>query len=470
MVVDHSEDEVHVVWGERHARVLDEFVNTLERHHVRYFILRNFEGLPAKNPSKDVDIIVDPRTYAEAQEILKGTFSSEGLESCCMVQFERAHCWYGFDVNAGFSIHIDLISGYSSKGFEFLSFDELYKGRAKYGQYWVLSEPFNVVMLILYKAIGVRELSSKYRDTIRKQYSGNKSHVDELLTHIFGTRSGSHLISALGRGDLDWPIENAAQLSRVSKIRVLRRFPLKTMAGICSFLTEKADRMVFRPQQYQRLIAVEGPDGSGKSTFISALQSGLVSFFLTDVAGVTIRHFRPGLLPNLGRIGEAMGGQQQDTEFDKPHRNAPAGTLSSLIRLIYYWLDYSVGGFINARRDAQFSHFSIYDRYVFGFLIDPRRSRIALPRSLRLGFARATYQPDLTFVLVADPETVFARKQELSLHEIRRQNSELVKLGSALENCVVIDANQSTEEMVAQALRAILATYTVPLNGGDIDE
>ena len=62
-------------------------------------------------------------------------------------------------------------------------------------------------------------------------------------------------------------------------------------------------------------------------------------------------HFRPNILPNLGAVGEKAGLKKQDTNFSDPHRNKPAGTVSSLVRISYYTLDYILGWHIRVRKD-----------------------------------------------------------------------------------------------------------------------
>lgn len=455
---------VEYLWSERSGRILDNFLRCLEARGIKYFILRNYHGLPWRNLSKDVDIVVDPRKYDEAKDVLKEAFVVGGLTSSWATVFERAHCWYGFDMKARFSIHIDLITGYASKGFEYFSFLELYERAERCNEYWVLSGPYAAVMLILYKAIGVRELNDRYRCELAGQYPLYKEATNDLLIQVFGKRIGMLVADALCRTDFDWIIENAVLLSFASKVRVFLRSPLATVSNIAAFLAEKLDRMVFRPKRYSRMIVVEGPDGAGKTTFINLLEARLASTFLIDPSGISVRHFRPGMLPNLGRVGESLGAMTQDTNFENPHRNTPAGPLSSLARLTYYWLDYCLGGFILSRRDAQFGRFSVYDRYVYDLLVDPRRSRIALPYSVRRIFARATYRPDLMFILRASPEVIYARKQELTPDEIRRQNAEFYRLRAIVSPCVQIDAEESADVMVDSAISAIISTFTTRLD------
>lgn len=452
-------------WTPAHARTLDDFLRTLAAKGVRYFILRNYHGLPDSNPSKDVDVIVDPKRYRDAKDALLGACRRGGFTRAFVTRFERAHCWYGFDPVNRLSIHIDIISGYSNKGFEYLSFDELYAGTEDHNGYRVMTDPYNCLMLLLYKAVGVHELKPRYRVELAEQYPAHTAEIDGLLERYFGEGEGRKLSRLLAEGDYDGIVNTAAELSHASKVKAFARRPLGTIGGVTYFLAEKADRMVFRPGRYRRIIAVEGPDGTGKSTFIDGLAGRISEVFLVDPSAVVVRHFRPSILPNLGAVGEKAGVMKQDTDFENPHRNAPAGRLSSFLRMGYYWLDYCLGGFVVARRDAQFGSFGIFDRYIYDFLVDPHRSRIELPEGVRRVFARATYRPQVTFVLSASPETVYARKRELEPDEIARQNSEFVKLRHVASGYTEVDAERTPDEMAEFAVWALVEAFTKPIGG-----
>ena len=49
-----------MAWDKRHGNILNKILTRFNENNIKYFILRNYEGLPNINPSKDVDIIVDP--------------------------------------------------------------------------------------------------------------------------------------------------------------------------------------------------------------------------------------------------------------------------------------------------------------------------------------------------------------------------------------------------------------------------
>ena len=214
-------------------------------------------------------------------------------------------------------------------------------------------------------------------------------------------------------------------------------------------------------KKYKKFIAVEAPDGTGKTTFIDELCVRLAEMFVCDIEKMHVYHFRPTILPNLGAVGEKAGVMKQDTDFTNPHRNKPANKISSFIRMAYYWMDYIIGGIICIRKDVQFDKFSIFDRYIYDFIVDPYRSRINLPLPIRKLFVKTVHQPQIVFVLMADAEVVYNRKQELTLYEITRQLKEFKKLKDVSSNCFMLNANLTPDEIVDEAMKVIMDKYTL---------
>ena len=157
-------------WGKTHSDILSQFINAMNCAELKYFILRNYEGLPEQNTSKDVDVVIEPGTYSVAKNLLLSSFRDNMISDYYIMDFERAHCIFGMSVDAGFAIHIDLIEGYANKGFEILSFAQLYDKTIRYKDFRVLEPAMDAVMLILYKVIGCKELKQKYRDKISDTY------------------------------------------------------------------------------------------------------------------------------------------------------------------------------------------------------------------------------------------------------------------------------------------------------------
>lgn len=447
-------------WEKRHAKIFHEYIMLLNREKIAYFILRNFEGLPEVNNSKDIDLIIEPGTYERAAKLLLEVLQNNKVPNYYVVKFERAHCWIGIDTKDEFSIHIDLIEGYLNKGFEIFEFSTLYKNTTFYKEYRVLNESYDAMMLLLYKVIGCKELKEKYRNKISRTYVANHAEIKTILEDIFDKELVLELCGHLETEDYDWIVSKANILSKESKRNAFKRRPLYTLKNMFSFMIEKIYRIIICPSKYRKIFTVEAPDGTGKTTFIDLLTVKLAECFVADVSKMHVYHFRPTLFPNLGEIGEKAGIMEQDKDFTNPHRGKKTSALSSIIRIAYYSLDYILGGFLCVRKDVQFDKFTIFDRYAYDFLVDPKRSKINLPFSVRKFFCKIVPQPQLTFVLNADANVIYERKQELTIEEIERQLKEYDKLSGIVKGFHRLDANRNPEEIVAEAIDIIIEKYT----------
>ena len=111
------------------------------------------------------------------------------------------------------------------------------------------------------------------------------------------------------------------------------------------------------------------------------------------------------------------------------------------------------------RKDVKFDRFTIFDRYIYDFIVDPKRSRINLPTWLRKLYVKFTPQPKIVFYLHADPDVIFKRKQELTLEEIKRQNEIYLNLAKSHPRFKTLDANRHYNESVNEALEIILNEF-----------
>ena len=447
-------------WETMHSQVFSAFIASLNKSGSRYFVLRNFEGLPESNNSKDIDIIIEPGTYKSTLALLIACFKSFGMSHYYTMDYERAHCIYGFDVARSFSIHIDLIEGYANKGYEIFDFEELYSNTEKYKSFKVLNKHYDAVLLLLYKVIGCKELKEKYRIKIADIYKNYHNEINEILRRILGKQCALFVISNLDNSDFDNIVAHSKHIANAAKKRVFVKKTFKTIVGWWKFYSEKGYNMILCPKKMQKMLVVEAPDGTGKTTFINTLVIKIAECFVSDVSKSRIYHFRPEILPNLGAVGEKAGVMKQDTDFTDPHRAKPVGKISSFVRMMYYWFDYVIGMPLIVRKNAQFDKITIFDRYIYDFLVDPRRSRINLPYGFRKLFTKMVKQPRIVFVLDAPKEVIYSRKQELTLEEIERQLGEFKKLSCLGKRYYRLDASKKPEEIADDAIDIILENFT----------
>ena len=380
-----------------------------------------------------------------------------------LVKYERAHCCYGISLDNHLSIHIDLIEGYLSKGFEIFSFTELYKQTKKHKNFYVLNDTYDALLLLYYKVIATKQLKPQYQSKITRVYKTKKKEINSVLTNTLNKKMSGLVIQCLMENNFDLICKNANGISKSSKLRAFVKSPFTSFSRIICFIFEKVFRIIYCPRKFQNFISVQGADGTGKSTFIEGLVNAISFFYVSDETKSHVYHHRPSVLPNLGAVGEKAGVMKEDKDFTNPHRAKPAGFISSFTRMTYYWLDYVIGVFIKLRKDVQFDKFTIYDRYIYDFLIDPHRSRINLPYWIRKVFTRLVPQPRIVFVLLTDAEIIYKRKQELTIDEINRQLGEFKKLAASNKRFVVLDASKSPEELVDEAMRIIIEKFTLKL-------
>lgn len=199
-----------------------------------------------------------------------------------------------------------------------------------------------------------------------------------------------------------------------------------------------AGRRVFRPPG--RLVAISGPDGSGKTALIGRLAGRLPRRLAPEVR---IFHTRPFLLPRLGMSSPAA----PDAAPGQPRATGP---VRSWLRLALAWADWWVGHALVVRRHLAAGRLVLFDRYGPDYLVDPRRRGIDLPAApLRL--LERIPRPALSVFLVADPECLLRRKGELDMNEAARQVAAYRSIASRTPGAVLLDSSTDDLDRLAAA-------------------
>ena len=452
-------------WNQRHGKIFSTLVSELEKASIRYFILRNYEELPNGNSSKDVDILIDPCRIKEANALLQQVYRKCGLSHIYLVRFTWVYCWHGMDVENHVSIHIDLIAGYRMKGYEVFSFDELYEQTTEYNGFRVLNRYYEGLMVFIYKQFGYKNpvLKQEYKDIIYRTHKNFRQFSCD-LKNILGEELAKEITISIENKDFESLLAQSQRLTSRLKRYSFRKNPVKVIGRMAIFYWLKFQRIILMRRHYGKSFAVMAPDGAGKTTFLDALLKETAFYFTKDLSCCTVLHFRPEILPNLGAVGEKAGIAKQDQNFTTPHRAKPAGFVSSLVRITYYWIDYVIGWFLYTTKDIQYDRITVFDRYSFDMLVDPRRTRLGLPYWIRKMYVSLMPHPKFTFYLDVKPDEIYRRKQELSPEEIKRQVAEYHKLVKDYSRIIPIDGNRPVEQIADDAVKVVLDTFCKKIN------
>jgi thymidylate kinase len=452
------------MWSETCGKIFSECVQKLEENDIRYFVLRNYELLPERNSSKDVDIIVEPGKIKKSIKVLLNVYKKNGITHYYETVVGKIHCIHGMNTENKIGIHIDLIEGYLAKGYEIFTFDELYSHTRWYKNFCVMDEFFEGIMLLIYKQFGYKKpkLKQEYKKRIKETVEKYPKEYEEQIAKVTSKELAHKLIEYIKEDNFEEVIDNSKDFTKQLRKYSFTKKPIATMARMLSFFCQKMWRIVFAYRKYARTVAVLAPDGTGKTTFIDALVDELNYYYVNDAEDerMHIYHFRPTVLPNLGEVGEKAGVMEQDKDWTNPHRGKAANPVSSIIRIAYYSMDYIIGFMKCVRRDVHYDKHVLFDRYSYDFIVDPLRTKLGLPKWVRKFFVRLTPQPKIVFVLDASPEVIFERKQELTKEEITRQLRVYRELAGSHKRFHTIDAECTPKEMADEAVKIFLNQYT----------
>lgn len=441
------------MWGEAQARVARRLFAELTARQFRWAVIGKVQGLPDVNPAKDIDVIVDGHRFAEAAGLLFDIARSEGFRLVDSRRFEAMLCseFYAVLDDRVESVKIDLMTGFAWRGAAVVDASDLAGHVVDADGVRVPDRTLGGFLMWIKPLLTGAGVKPKYRQEIMDAVRGNPQEFRRLLGAKCGAPIASEAWESLQEGNLEATVTLARELRRACWLAALRREPAATLRAAADHLWCIAALRMRR--RSISMLAVIGPDGVGKTTFIDLFRHELARMLVKEPESIKVSHFRPRLLPNIKELFRK--GSTKATEFSQPHRAAPAGKLGSLIRIGYYWLDYVIGYCLLVRWRSSREHVYVFDRYFYDFVVDPYRSRIALPLWVRRAFLAITPEPSLVFLLDCPSDIVRQRKQELPLHEIERQMEGYRRLAAAHpERFVVLDATRAPAESCAVAIRS----------------
>ena len=193
------------------------------------------------------------------------------------------------------------------------------------------------------------------------------------------------------------------------------------------------------------VVALLGPDGSGKSAVAEAVAQRLAP----DFADTVRLHLRPRLGLRRSHNGPAL----------TPHAKPPRSALVSIVKVLYFAVDYNLGHRLQVRPRVQAGALVLFDRYCHDMLVDPRRYRYGGPQWLLRWLAAVVPKPDLWLLLDAPAEVLRRRKREVAWAELVQLRAAYRELLQRLPHGVLIDTGQPFDAVVETAVTCIRGAH-----------
>ncbi len=334
---------------------------------------------------------------------------------------------------------IDAATGYSRDGRILLDSNDLLEGRWKFNGMWV-AHPGAEFAYLLTKKICKRNFPTYQKERLAELRETLGNTASSIAEGVLGRESASDVVDNIAESD--WPaIESRLDLLHQG---LVRQASYRHRWNSAHYWRAEIERAVWRWRNPTGLmLAILGPDGSGKSTLIDSLESMAWPLFWWKAARF---HFRPDLLGTTADRQPVL----------QPHLEPPRNSISSVLKLGYYMADFCAGYLKTIRPGLIRSRLMIFDRYYHDILVDQRRYRYSGPMWLARLVASLIPQPDLFLILDASDKTIEKRKRELPPAELRRQRIGYRQLAATLPNAILLDCSAPPRDVGRQAHRHIV--------------
>ena len=376
-----------------------------------YAVLRNFEGLPDNNKSRDIDIIITKKSYKTIKHELVELIDKSGWRIITYLYSDRliTYVCARLDEDKTEIVQWDFFINTSVFGILLMNAEEFLVNKKFNGFLYYVDIECQFLDKYLYnRAVGT-QYPKKYQATREK--AELLPIVEKKIKSLYGIDTVKECDKISGKKLLLTAIKTN-----------LQQHPDKFLANLVCFLWTFWGNYIRSNTGFS--VGFTGPDGSGKTTVIDQILERLAPVFRT---AHKYYHFRPALFGNLGEVAHSAGLKKEvDRDYGKPHRGGKTGVLSSFARLLYYSIDYIIGYFVKVKSVTRITRIVIFDRYYTDIICDSRRSRIYLNYKFLYWFGKL-FIPSLNYniLLTARSETILARKRELDEEGIHRINERI---------------------------------------------
>lgn len=424
--------------------VIKDFFLFLEKTGVDYCVMGNTIGLPDYAPS-DIDIVVSEGKLSLVTEKILGFCDSHGIKLVQLIRHEQSAiyfviAWLGENGLPCFFVP-DICEDYYRNGKLLLKSQEIIASRtpaldqagAQRG-FYIASPAINFIYYLV-KRIDKKSIDLSHGSYLSQLWKSDQAGAERQIQKFWKDTDYVQSISQAAQNDR-WENICAQVVVFRSALHKAIKF---NFSDFYNELRRKINRII---HPTGLMIAFLGPDGSGKSSVISAVKQSLKPLFRR----VQYIHLRV----------RWRKGNTDVLPVTDPYQKSPRNNLLSTLKIFYFLFNYVMGHITSVKPALIKSTLVIFDRYYHDILADSRRYRYGGPRGLARLISKFIPKPDLWLVLDAPAEILQSRKNEVSWDESESQRQAYLKLMKYLDHGIKLDSSLCIEEVVKNTNQAVI--------------
>ena len=379
----------------------------LNEKGINYAVLKTAgKNVLKPDPFADIDILIEKKSLDELLSILTRV---NGIQRYKLSRKSNLTTLAIFFQDQSF-LSLDFVTAFKRRALVYMSASHALKRRI-YDErgFYRLKSSDDLNYILSFYLLNNGEIPEHYKNYFLE--------MDEISK--FEVLSSINKRLNLGAQNLEDLIEGKEELKKNMNMKVKK---MKTNRGVHQ-LKNKLQYMVDTMRGLFTLrgftITLSGVDGAGKSTLLELVKTYVEKDLRRQV--VLLRH-RPSVLPILSAYVYGKEEAEQRSAAKLPRTGNNTSVPKSVLRFMYYYLDYVLGQWMVYFKYTLRGKVVIYDRYYFDFINDPKRSNLQLPKGMaRRGYA-LVFKPLLNIYLYAQPDVILARKKELDAETITELN------------------------------------------------
>ena len=424
---------------------------------IIWAVMRGWERLPEWT-RYDVDILVARKDARRSVEVAKKVADETGWKVYGVLKQGMMHSVWMLkeDGESGQSyLRIDIETGNSYRGIEIHESqkclnDRILVEREDGCRFWRMPDGYTAVAVLLKQMAVSGEVDTERRRQQVENGLGDPQFSVLLRDALRDMTLADELCAALSQGD--WDVANMCG-KRVQK-RVFRM----TFANLMRMARYGVGLLGEMAKPYMRcLIVLVGPDGCGKTTIADAIVDRFKGRPFQSVMRVHMLFGVPRMRDILAKVFRIFG------KTIKPHKISAPGTRHcgmqkphSTIKAIAYVTYYGLGMLFGRLKLFAWrcqGGLVLADRFYQDYYY--MRGYMNCPKWYVRLFEVFCPKPDLIMSLERPAADIYAKKPELDVLEIEREQAAIRKYIGHRKNAKIIDASHGVDETISRAVREI---------------